>query len=101
MEVRLISREEISWFLPGARGRQDASGPLVDRTVEMAESQAACVDPVGRNNLILTESGGAPRLLLIDSGVCDLRVKVERQPHWLDELERRLAYLRRLRERSR
>ena len=70
--------------------RQLAS--FAGRTARAVEREDACVDLVGRDNLIVAGPPAEPRLVLVDHGVHDLRKA--RAGRWLaEETARRLAYL--------
>lgn len=69
---------------------------FVERTVRAVERESACVDVVGRNNLVITGTGEQCRLVLLDNGFYDFERKAVRSPAALAELKERLAYLQRI-----
>jgi hypothetical protein len=71
---------------------------FTDHTLRAAESEGACVDLVGRNNLVLTRAEGRLRLLLLDHGVYDFERKAIRAPSTLARIRTRLAYLQQVRD---
>jgi hypothetical protein len=71
---------------------------FVERTLGAVEREGACVDIVGRNNLVITGNGEQCRLVLLDNGFYDFQRKAIRSPAALAELRQRLAYLQRIYE---
>jgi hypothetical protein len=69
---------------------------FVARTVNAAEKDAACIDLVGRNNLVIAHDGDEPRLILLDNGIYDFRTKVVEAPAALAVLSNLLTYMQRV-----
>jgi hypothetical protein len=72
---------------------------FVDRTLQAADTEQACVDLVGHNNLVITRSSDDYRLVLLDHGIYDFERKRRRSPAALGKLQTRLNYLRQVRDR--
>jgi hypothetical protein len=69
---------------------------FVERTLRAVTAERACVDIVGRNNLVITTHGGERRLVLLDYGILDFAQP--RHRNTVPELQRRLEYLQRMTE---
>ena len=68
---------------------------FAEQTLRAAEREGACVDIVGRGNLVLLGAGDAQRLLLLDYGVYTFS-KQTIAPAARAEMSRRLDFLRRV-----
>jgi hypothetical protein len=68
-------------------------------TLRAAECEKACVDLIGRDNLIIQEDGSGARLVLLDAGIYDFSRKAVRAPEALARLHSRLDQLRHIAER--
>jgi hypothetical protein len=66
---------------------------FAEQTLHAADTAGACIDLVGRNNVVLTRNGDQLRLLLLDLGVYDFATKARRAPGALVELKKRLIFL--------
>ena len=66
---------------------------FVERSLQAVEREGACVDMVGRDNVVITGDGDQCRLVLLDNGFYDFARKAIRSPAALAELRNRLAYL--------
>jgi len=69
---------------------------FVERTVSAAKKDGACIDLLGRNNVVVTRDGKEPRLVLLDNGIYEFRSKMKESPAALAVLSNMLMYLQRV-----
>src|SRR5687768_14863943 len=90
-----VSEPELLQLLLDDRALLGQFSCFVDSTMRVVDKHKACVDLVGRNNLVIMRRNGEQRLVLLDYGILDFRIK-RQERDTLRELRRRLEYLRRL-----
>jgi hypothetical protein len=96
-----VSEDELLQLLMAYPTLREQFTGFVDATLRAATEEHACVDIVGRNNLVISTRGEERRLVLLDYGIFCFALKQRAAPRALAELERRLTYLRRIMTRIR